>query len=187
MRCRINNTSCMGYDKKRRECITIENCKYQEEKQVRAKEYLSQIEKINMMIKNKDAEIVKWKELADNTSAPALGDNVKTSGVKDTMATSVVNYVDIENELFKQKQELINKHKEIVQTIEKLPAQEYDVLHMIYIQLRSLEDVAEYKHKSYRWVTAVHGRALSNVQRILNKKQNDDKNRVDCLVLPNIS
>lgn len=177
----------MGYDKKRRECITIENCKYQEEKQVRAKEYLSQIEKINMMIKNKDAEIVKWKELADNTSAPALGDKVKTSGVKDTMATSVVNYVDIENELFKQKQELINKHKEIVQTIEKLPAQEYDVLHMIYIQLRSLEDVAEYKHNSYRWVTAVHGRALSNVQRILNKKQNDDKNRVDCLVLPNIS
>lgn len=53
--------------------------------------------------------------------------------------------------------------------------------------IRSLEDVAEYKHKSYRWVTAVHGRALSNVQRILNKRQNDDKNRVDCLVLPNIS
>ena len=154
---------------------------------MKAKEYLSQIEKINMMIKNKDAEIVKWKELADNTSAPVLGDKVKTSGAADTMATAVINYVDIEKELIQQKQDLINKHNEIVRTIEQLPAQEYDVLHMIYIKFMSLEDVAEYKHKSYRWVTTVHGRALANVQRILNKRKNEDKNRVNCLLLPNIS
>lgn len=154
---------------------------------MKAKEYLSQLEKINMMIKNKDAEIVKWKELADNISAPALGDKVKSSGIKDTMANAVVNYVDIEKELIQQKQDLINKHNEIVRTIEQLPAQEYDVLHMIYIQFMSLEDVAEYKHKSYRWVTTVHGRALANVQRILNKRKNEDKNRVNCLLLPNIS
>lgn len=70
------------------------------------------------MIKNKDAEIVKWKELADNTSAPVLGDKVKTSGAADTMATAVINYVDIEKELIQQKQDLINKHNEIVRTIE---------------------------------------------------------------------
>lgn len=137
---------------------------------MKAKEYLSQIEKINMMIKNKDAEIVKWKELADNTSAPALGDKVKSSGAKDTMANAVVNYVDIEKELLEQKQKLINKHNEIVKTIEQLPAQEYDVLHMIYIQLMSLDDVAEQKHKSYSWVATIHGRALANVQKLLNSR-----------------
>jgi DNA-directed RNA polymerase specialized sigma subunit len=137
---------------------------------VKAKEYLSQIEKINMMIKNKDAEIGKWKELADNTSAPVLGDKVKTSGAADTMATAVINYVDIEKELIQQKQDLINKHNEIVRTIEQLPAQEYDVLHMLYVQLMPLDEVAELKHRSYSWVATIHGRALSNVQRLLNNR-----------------
>lgn len=141
---------------------------------MKAKDYLSQIEKINMMIKNKDAEIIKWKELAFNTSAPALGDKVKSSGAKDTMANAVVNYADIEKELLEQKQALIDKHNEIISTIEQLPAQEYDVLHMLYVQLMPLDEVAEMKYKSYSWVASVHGRALANVQRILNERTGNE-------------
>ena len=59
---------------------------------------------------------------------------------------------------------------EITELIEQLNATEYDLLHKVYIQHMTLYDAAFEKGKSYTWGTTVHGRALKNVQMLLDAR-----------------
>ena len=58
--------------------------------------------------------------------------------------------------------------REVLGVIEQLNATEYDVLHKMYVQFLTLDEVAARKGKSYSWVTTMHGRALQDVQKILD-------------------
>lgn len=138
---------------------------------MRAKEYMQQIEKLNKMIQNKQAELREWHSIATGTSSPTSGYKVQSSGSQDKMANAVCAYVDIEREINEDIAKLAEQRQEIVRTIEQLPTDEYDVLHKLYVQFQSIDDVAEFKNKSYSWVTTVHGRALKNVQRIIDKQK----------------
>ena len=87
------------------------------------------------------------------------------------MADAVCRYVDIQNEVNEQIDRLIDLKKEVISTIEQLPAQQYDLLHKVYIQLMSFEDAAAAYNKHPKWAARIHGSALQKVQKILDERK----------------
>lgn len=104
-----------------------------------AKSYLKQIKKLDSLIKNKAVEI----KLAE------------VLGIYTENLTA-----DIES-LQAQKQEIINN-------IQFLTEEEYDVLHKVYVQGKTLYEVAADRDISYSLATAIHGRALKNLAKTIN-------------------
>ena len=84
-----------------------------------------------------------------------------------------IKYVDLENEIDRLIDELIDEKREVIAVIEQLDPVEYDVLHKKYIQYAEYKDfydiAAAYK-QSYTWATTVHGRALQGVRQILEER-----------------
>ena len=132
-----------------------------------AKEYLEQIKKLDTLINNKLAESKQWLDLALNITSKTDGERVQSSGDKQTMANAIEKCVDIEREVNALVDEYISKKKEIIKTIEGLPEAEYDVLHKIYVQYKTLYEVADERDIAYSWATSIHGRALKSLDEIL--------------------
>ena len=136
-----------------------------------AKHFLLQLKKTDKLIKNKLIEKEQWKSIAMGTSAQMGGERVQSSGSQQKMADAVERYIDIEAEIDRYIDRLIDTKKDVISVIEQLDATEYDLLHVVYVQYLTLEEFAEKYDRSYRWATSVHGRALQNVQRILDKRE----------------
>ena len=74
-----------------------------------AKQYLSQVERLNKMISNKLSEIYQVKSMALNISVLNEKDKVQTSGSKDRIGDMVSKMVDLE----KEAQEYVNTYTEL--------------------------------------------------------------------------
>lgn len=138
---------------------------------ITAKEYLQQIRKLDMIITNKIAEKEQWSAMAMSVTASfSGGERVQASGSQQKMENAIVRYVDLEKEIDRRIDDLVDTKVKVIQTIERLPAIEYDILHKVYIQYKELYEVAEDYNKTYSWATTVHGRALKDLQDILNSE-----------------
>lgn len=137
---------------------------------MKAQEYLKQIEKLDVLIKNKLIEKQHWKEIALGVTPQTGGERVQSSGNQQKMASAVERMIDLERELDECVDRLINTRNDVIETIEQLSPEEYDFLHLVYVQHLTLKEVAEKKRYSYSWATTFHGRALERVQRILDKR-----------------
>ena len=138
---------------------------------MKAKEYLNQIEKLNILINNKLIEIEQWKSIALGTSVNTGSERVQSSGSQQKMADAVGRYIDLGKEINVYIDQLIEAKQDIINTIEQLPVTEYDLLHMVYVQFLTLDDVASKYKKSYSWATTIHGQALQSVQEILEERK----------------
>lgn len=146
------------------------------------KEFLKQVEKLDKLIENKLIEKEQWKSIALGITGGGKDvkingvlhqmDKVQSSGNPQKMADAIDRYIDIETEIDKHVDELIDTKKDVISVIEMLNPIEYDILHKIYIQFLTLYDVAAIYDKSYSWATTIHGRALKNVQKILDEREN---------------
>lgn len=135
-----------------------------------AREYLGQLKKLDKLIENKLAERQHWRNIALSISPNMSGDRVQSSGSQQKMADAIHRYVDMEREIDACVDRLVDKRREIIETIEQLPAIEYDVLHKMYVQYMDYYAVSDAYGKSYSWATSVHGRALQHLQEILSKR-----------------
>lgn len=134
-----------------------------------AKKYLEQYEKIDTMIVNKTIEAEKWDALAQSITAPIGDERVQSSGSQQKMADAINKSIDMKSEI----EALVRKKKEITNTIEQIPMLEYDILHRVYIQGKTLKEVQAEMKRQYTWITTVHGRALQYVQEILDKREQE--------------
>ena len=136
-----------------------------------AKTYLRQVEKLDLRIQNKLIECQQWRDIALGITANMGGEKVQSSGSQQKMADAIVKCVDMEKEINALVDELIAAKREVIATIEQVDSPtEYDILHKRYIQFLSLQEIAEHYGKEYGWATTMNGRALKNVQSILDKK-----------------
>lgn len=138
---------------------------------MRAKDFLRQVYKLDRMVENKLAEKRQWQEIAAGATPQTTGERVQSSGNPQRMADAISRYIDIEQEIDECIDRLVDTKREVIGVIEQLNATEYDVLHKMYIQGYSLQEVADIKGRSYSWMTSTHGRALQNVQRIIDKRK----------------
>lgn len=136
-----------------------------------AKSYLRQVERLDMQIQNKLIERQQWKDIALGITASVGGERVQASSSQQKMANAIEKCVDMEGEINALVDSLIETKKDVIATIEQLDSPtEYDILHKRYIQFLPLKEIAENYRREYNWVTTTHGRALKNVQNILNRK-----------------
>lgn len=137
-----------------------------------SKEFLKQVEKLDLRIRNKLIEQQQWRDIALGITANMDGERVQSSGGKSKMADAVERCVDMEAEIDGLIDELVDTKKKVIETIEMLDsATEYNVLHMRYIQFKSLQEIADHYGRDYGWATTTHGRALKNVQDMLDKEE----------------
>lgn len=136
-----------------------------------AKSFLRQTEKLDAQIQNKMIERQQWRDMALGITANMSGDRVQSSGSQSKMADAIDRCVDMEAEIDSLVDKLIDTKREVIATIEQLDSPtEYNVLHMRYIQYKTLQEIADKYGKDYGWATTCHGRALKNVQAILDAK-----------------
>ena len=141
------------------------------EKKSKVQAFLERVEMLDTIIENKLIEQRQWKDLALSITANMGGEKVQASGSQSKMADAVIACVAMESEIADAVDRLIAEKKKVVQTIEKLYSPtEYRILHLRYIQHISLTDIAEKLNREYSWVTTTHGRALKNVQKLIEKK-----------------
>ena len=139
-------------------------------KKNKAQEYLEQIPKLNVLIENKMAEVKQWRDVALGITTNTEGERVQSSGSQQKMADAINRVVDLQAEINSMIDRLIDLKQEIIRTIEMLNATEYDVLHKRYIQGMTFDEIGAAKHKSKSWATTVHGRALQNLNVILDER-----------------
>jgi hypothetical protein len=140
-----------------------------------AKDFLEQVKKADVIIKNKLIERQQWHDLALTITANMDGERVQSSGTKSKLAEAVEICVDAEDEILTEVSNLRNVKKMVTQVIQRLYSYvEYNVLHMRYIQYMDLQEIADHYGKEYGWATTTHGRALKNVQKILDGKEKED-------------
>ena len=136
-----------------------------------AKEFLRQIKKLDRLIENKLAEVQQWKELATNISPNLSGERVQSSGNPHKIADAIGRYIDLEREINQDIDKLVEAKKDVISVIEQLNATEYNVLHKVYVQGFTFDEVAIACKRGRSWATTVHGRALKRVQAILDQRQ----------------
>lgn len=134
---------------------------------VKAKDFLSKLSKLDRMITNKVCEKEKWRAIALGTTVQ-ITERVQTSSSQQKMANAVVNYIDVEKDIDRCISKLADEKRDVINAIEQLEDTHYDVLHKIYVQDYTFQDIAESYDKSYSWATSVHGRALVELQDILD-------------------
>jgi len=140
-----------------------------------AKEFLRQITKLDKLIENKLAEIQQWKDIATNCTTNMSGERVESSHNPRSKEDAICKYMDLEAETQRDVDRLIKAKKDVISVIEQLSATEYDILHKIYVQNFTLQDVASLYQRNYGWATTMHGRALKHVQIILNRREENQK------------
>lgn len=129
-----------------------------------AEEYLDHIKKIDSMIKNKLRDHARWLEVADGLGGAALGERVQSSRNLHRGSDAIDTYIDLEREINALKQ----KRQHIINTIERLPNVEYEVIYKLYVETYTLKEVAYHFGKSYDWVKRHKHNALELLQNILD-------------------
>lgn len=100
------------------------------------KEYLSQVKKLDKIIKNRIRELDELRlAVSGLTSVQLTKDVVVTSKRKDRMESLVVKMVDEENLI----NEYIDKKYEIIEQLERLDVKDYEILYMRYVNGYSFE------------------------------------------------
>lgn len=129
-----------------------------------AQEFFEEYDTLVFMIKAKIEQRNMWAGISESITAQMGGERVQSSGDQQRMASAVVKYLDIDNEI----KEMYKQIKHIEKVIKKLKGNKRKVIHMRYVQMLSFKEIGFLCHKNESWATTIHGRALQDVQRILD-------------------
>jgi hypothetical protein len=134
-----------------------------------AKEYLSRIEKLDMLIESKKDELNSFRDtLPDLPSQNLSEERVQTSPQKDASFTrSIERVMEMEAAIDKYRDE----RQEIIDNIYSLSSTSYiKVLSRKYIYHKSLRMVSKELEYSYDWVMKSHKAGLSEIEKLIVAK-----------------
>jgi hypothetical protein len=135
-----------------------------------AQVYLERIQMLDEIIPCKLIERQQWKDLAVSITAQMDGERVQASGAKSKMEQAVVACETVEGEILDSVNRLIAEKQKRVSLLERLDTPiHYKILHMKYVQYKEFVDIADELKMEYTNVTTTHGRALAQVQRLIER------------------
>ena len=136
-----------------------------------AKEFLQQVEKMDILVAHKLIEKQQWRDLAAGITSAMEGDRVRSSSRQSKMADAITKCVDMEAEIDDVVEQFVATKKEVIQVIEQVQnPMWYKVLHLKYIQHLNLNEIADRCNGSYDWAKSAHSKAVKIVQKILDEK-----------------
>lgn len=131
-------------------------------------EYLGMIEKLNLLINNKILEKEELFTIATKTTQENDG-MPHATGTSDKVGNGSVKLLEKEAEIDRVIDLFYDLKTEIIGQIQKLPADEYDVLYKSFAQCMSLVDIATEKNKHIDTIKKIRRSGIRNV-RILETK-----------------
>lgn len=138
-----------------------------QEKQLTAKEYLSQAYRIDQRINSKLEQVRSLRELATKATA-TLSDMPRSSSPNiHRMEDFITKALDLESEINAELCHLIDIKREIVTVIKCVENYELQtLLEARYLCFKTWEEIAVEMHFDLRWVYRLHSRALDEVEAI---------------------
>ena len=135
-----------------------------------AKEYLNRYRRINAEIDCKLEEIAHYRSMATRLSPTAMFD--RNGNVSDKVGRSVAKIVDLETEIDREVDELVETRRDMMQMISRLDNADMQlILEMRYIAMFSWSQIAEKMHWSTEKIFKLHGKSLKIIEKLLTKIQ----------------
>lgn len=133
---------------------------------MRAKEYLKQLKRLEIRIKQKSEEL---DALMQSTYYPRgidYADDKVNGGFGGDIYRAVDRYIDLEKEIRAQIAEYRAKRHIIVGKIQELTEDIYtELLYKRYVEFKRFERIADEMGYSYDYIRRMHGRALRAFER----------------------
>lgn len=127
----------------------------------RAKDYFAQIRKTDRLIKRLIDTVFTLRSSLTSQSYELNPDKVQTSGPKNTLEETVAKIVDLEADINRRIDELVDMKQEAFTMINRIPdLDQQNILIGRYIQLKKWEDIALELNFSIQWVYELHGKGL---------------------------
>ncbi len=135
-----------------------------------AKEYLNQVRNLETKMKILKEEIDTLREMVVSTGAVQQQERVMSSGAQDRMAETICKINEKEEEWNQLMREFALARAEVIISIQKLNNTDYEqILYKRYCQSKKWEEIAMEMNYSYQWVCKLHGRALLEIEKVINR------------------
>lgn len=141
-----------------------------------AKEYLSQVQRLNQIIDIKLEEVSSLRSLATRVTTAFGEERVQTSKKQSPMEEIIVKLMDLENEVNSDIDRLILLKEEVIENINKIDNCNLRlILTMRYINNRDWEDIADNILYDVRSIYRFHKQGLKEIDKILKLSVNITK------------
>lgn len=136
---------------------------------MKAKEYLGKAYRLDQRINSKLDQVASLNELATKATS-TLSDMPKNPNKAiSTMENTICKIIDLQDEINKDIDRLVDLKTQIVTTIKNIENYEYQtLLEKRYLCFETWEQIAVDMHYSLRWIHILHGKALNDLARLLN-------------------
>lgn len=125
------------------------------------KAYLSQIGRLDLMIKNKISELSTLREMCYGLTAMNNEERVQSTPNFDKIGTAIAKLDELERKTDKLVDEYVDKRKKIIEQIDSMDDKViYGILFARYIEQKTFERIAADMNYSFRQITRLHGKAL---------------------------
>lgn len=133
-----------------------------EKKKLTARQYLEQLQMIDIQINQDIERLSEMKQSALSTGAIDYSrERVQTSPVGDKIGTDVTRYVTLNNEINEEIDRFVDSKEQIIKEIRGLRDKNYvQVLYKVYVQFKSIKVTASEMNMSYPHVRKIHTEAL---------------------------
>lgn len=135
---------------------------------MKAKEYLGKAYRLDQRINSKLDQVASLNELATKATS-TLSDMPKNPNKAiSTMENTICKIIDLQDEINKDIDRLVDLKIQIVTTIKNIENKEYQtLLEKRYLCFDTWEQIAVDMNYSIRWVHNIHGKALKELAKII--------------------
>lgn len=136
-----------------------------------AKRYLSELQLIQMEIEQLQEEREMYLEMATSISVRLIPVKVQTSGSVDRIGDNTSKAADLAMMIDKKINKLMEKQQEITNMIRGLHDKNYiQVLYKVYVQFKTIKQVAVEMKRSYTYTLELHKKALAAFETVYADK-----------------
>ena len=136
------------------------------------KEYLNQARYLDMRINSKMQQVDSLNELATKATSTITSMPRNPSPATSLMALAIEKIVDLQAEINRDIDELVNLKQCILNAIKAVSNIEHQtILEKRYLCFHSWQKIAVAMDYDLRWLYRLHGKALEEVQKMLNEKK----------------
>lgn len=135
------------------------------------KQYLNQISRLDLMIKNKISELNNLREMIYGLSAVSNEERVQTSPNFDKIGTAVSKLDTLERDVDSLVDEFVDKRTKIINQIDSMENEcSYNVLFSRYVQKKTFEKISTEMNYSFKQTMRIHGKALREFEEKYGKE-----------------
>lgn len=142
---------------------------------MKAKDYLKQLELLDIKINQKMQQVSELRQMAQASGTIDYSkDRVQSSPNGDGLSNAVIRYVALEEEINKQIDHFVDMKNLIINQIQGLQNVDHvKLLFKRYVEFKRLEVIAVEMNYTYQYIRELHGYALAEFQRTYTNLQRD--------------